>query len=420
MADIITGRTTTSNSISNGTNEGKTSDIAVVYDVVLDENNEYVKTLDEKVRLSYIGAIKCRYIDGFGVNIKDLPLVKPLDKTLKDLPVINEQVRIVSTGLGTFYERLEPTNETPNNGAVINQISYKIQSKPDDTLATPNVNTYQETQATQIATTNNNTDYTKYNKFGKYFKFTSNIHKLKLFEGDYLIESRFGQSIRFSAYNNLADNPTFSPTVIIRNGESDLNRVKNVFQTVEEDINRDGSIIALTSKDYQLGFQPGTLDDKGVSNFETKADSFVDYPQTLKGDQLLLSSGRVILSAKNAEMIFYSKKNYGFISDGGLSIDNKKGVDINVKDNVNIVTNDKDVNIVTGNNGKIYLGTKDLEPMVKGKQLVTLLGELIDAIGFLQFKTPAGPSAIGSENRKDFENIKGKLNNILSSLNQTA
>ena len=76
------------------------------------------------------------------------------------------------------------------------------------------------------------------------------------------------------------------------------------------------------------------------------------------------------------KMIFYSKKNYGFISDGNLSIDNKLGIDINVKDNINIVTNDKDVVMVTGN-GKIFLGSKDLEPLVKGKQLVTLLAELL-------------------------------------------
>jgi len=210
-----------------------------------------------------------------------------------------------------------------------------------------------------------------------------------------------------------------SPTLIIRNGESPVNLLKPTINTVEEDLNRDGSIIALTSNEYQMDFQPGFIDANSKSNFETKPESFVDYPQQLKGNQMLLNSGRIILSAKSGEMIFYSKKNYGFISDGGLSIDNKLGIDVNVKDNINILTNDKDVSIVTGN-GKIFLGSKELEPMVKGQKLVEILGELLDAIGELQFKTPAGPSAIGSENRKIFENIKSKLNNILSGFNQTA
>ena len=49
------------------------------------------------------------------------------------------------------------------------------------------------------------------------------IHKLKLYEGDTILESRFGdQSIRFSGYNN--DDNTFSPTIIIRNRESDPSR----------------------------------------------------------------------------------------------------------------------------------------------------------------------------------------------------
>ena len=35
-------------------------------------------------------------------------------------------------------------------------------------------------------------------------------------------------------------------------------------------------------------------------------------------------------------MIFYSRGNYGFISDGYMSIDNKGGIDITVGDNINI------------------------------------------------------------------------------------
>jgi hypothetical protein len=143
------------------------------------------------------------------------------------------------------------------------------------------------------------------------------------------------------------------------------------------------------------------------------------YPSKLIGDQILINSGRIILSAKNAEMIFYSKKNYGFISDGSLSIDNKLGIDVNVGDVTNITTNDRDINLNTGN-GKINLGNKQLEPLVKGDALVDILTQLIDAITQQVYLTPSGPSATGPTNLPTFNSIKSKLKTILSELNSTS
>jgi hypothetical protein len=243
------------------------------------------------------------------------------------------------------------------------------------------------------------------------------LHFLKLYEGDTLIESRFGQSLRFSGYNNVTN--TFSPTIILRNGESSRNRKDQALLVVEEDINRDGSTIVLGSNQYQLPFQPGTVSDNGTSDFETKPDSFTEFPSKLIGDQILINSGRLIFSAKNAEMIFYSKKNYGFISDGGMSIDNKLGINVSVNDNINIVTNDRDVVMYTGN-GSIFLGSTGLEPLVKGQQLVDILSQLIDAIVAQTFLTPSGPTAEGPVNIADFGAIKSRLNDILSKLNQTS
>ena len=150
-----------------------------------------------------------------------------------------------------------------------------------------------------------------YNKLGNYFEFTPKIHKLKLYEGDSLFESRFGQSLRFTAYNNVKKQ--FSPVIILRNLESNVNTNKEYNEAIDDDINGDGSVIVLGSNEYQLSFQPGTVDSSGTTDFKTKPESFKDYPTKLIGNQLLLNSGRIILSAKTAEMIFYSKKNYGFI-----------------------------------------------------------------------------------------------------------
>ena len=275
----MSGRQVSSNILSSGVTSVSESDIGVVFDVILDESNEYLKKYDERVRLTFIGAVIYRSLDAFGVSKDDIPIALPVDTTKKDLPTINERVHIIKTGIGVFYKRIQPTNETTNSSAAINEISLKIHPKENSTQSAPKLDSYKQAAATGITNTDNTGEYKKYDKLGKYFQFTPNIHKLKLYEGDSIIESRFGQSIRFSAYNNKAGStPSFSPTIIIRNGESPLNQGKNVNVTIEEDVNMDGSTVALTSKDYEIPFIPGTLDKNGKSDIETKPESFVDYP----------------------------------------------------------------------------------------------------------------------------------------------
>jgi hypothetical protein len=378
-------------------------DVGIVYDIILDETHPKIK--QGKASISDIGTIQFRLSDDYSTNDTDLPLAAPYDKEYTTLPLINEKVEIKKTGLGIFYKRIEPS-ESINGVRTINVISSKHESNKSNSNQ-QNTTSYKEVSSTGIAKVNKDTSK-KYDKLGNYFE-PAIIHRLKLYEGDSLLQSRFGQSIRFSAYNNSKN--IFSPTIIFRNGENsdDLKKDENV--TIEENISGDGSIIAMTSNEYQLpAISP---------NIQTKPSSFINYPKVLKGDQLLLNSGRIILSAKSGEMIFYSKKDYGFISDGQLSIDNKLGMNVTVGDNIYFITNDRDVKFNTGN-GSIFLGNKETEPMVKGQQLVDILTELMQAIISMQFLTPSGPTKIGPENKPKFDEISSKLNNILSKLNQTS
>jgi len=407
---LTSGRITASNSV-NPQQSAPAKKVGWVHNIILDENDEYAKS--KKLYNQAIGSIIFRTSDDLIASENDLPIAHPFDKNFKNLPIINEQVEIYEGAPGAYFYRRMGLDANTTNSADPTAISRNFKSEKDDKKSSAN---YKNVQTTGIARTSGGDSKYK-NNLGKYYKTQEGIHKLKLYEGDSLIESRFGQSIRFSGFNN-TDN-TFSPTIIIRNSENADSRKKEENLSIEEDINKDGSTIVLSSNQHQLGFLPGTVDDKGKSDFEKKPDSFVDYPTKLIGDQLVLNSGRIILSAKNAEMIFYSKKNYGFISDGAMSIDNKLGIDISVGDDINIITNDRDVQMVTGN-GSIILGSKDLEPIVKGQQLVDILSEFLDAISQMSFLTPSGPSAVGPVNASQFGSIKSKLNNILSKLNQTS
>jgi hypothetical protein len=414
MGEILSGRQMTANSITQESSISRASSIAIVYDVILDENHPKIK--DGKATMADIGSVVYRLYDDTSTPYTDLTWAKPYESNIKDLPTINEKIEIINTGLGRFYKRINQSQNT-NASAAINEISFLFEnSNATNSTNAASVEDFRKSTKTNISKTNTDTSK-KWDKLGNYFQFTPNIHRLKLYEGDSVFESRFGQSLRFSAYNNPKN--TYSPTLILRNSESEISKKLPLDITIDENVNLDGSIIAMTSNQYQLPFIPGVVDDKGSSNFETKPDSFSDYPTKLIGHQLLINSGRIILSAKSAEMIFYSKKNYGFISDGAMSIDNKLGIDISVGGNINILTNDRDVAFHTGNGG-IFLGDTDREPLVMGNKLVDLLADLIVAILNQQYLTPSGPTALGPQNFNDFIELNDRLNELLSKRNQTS
>jgi hypothetical protein len=389
------------------------SGAAVVYDVILDEENESIK--DGEKDLSTIGAIRYREFGNLVSSEEDLSTAFPFNSFITELPVRNEIVEIFKSSTGkSFYRRIE--SSPFKTGATVSTFISK--TFPKQSSFNGASSDYQRVQSTGIERRNTTTSDV-YDGYGDYFQHEF-AKRLKLYEGDTLLESRFGQSIRFSAYNN--DNKVFSPTLILRNKENsisaDINNNETLFRTTEEDINRDGSIIFLGSNEHKLPFIAGTVNDKNIGDFETRPQSFSQYPSELLGDQILINSGRIILSAKNAEMIFYSKKNYGFISDGGLSIDNKLGMTINLGDHSNITTNGRDININTGSTGKINLGAGALESMVKGDTLLLLMQELITQIQLIIVATPAGPSS-PPINAAAFQSISTRLNTILSRQNKT-
>lgn len=384
--------------------------IAVVYSVILDETHPEIESGRKTV--ADIGSIECRLVSNIQNN--ELITARPMDSLVTILPIRNQTVYIQKLGSEYVYTQLSK-GISPNTSSPTDTISALFPAT-ENGKGNGKSTEYSKVQSTGINRSSAN-ETTDLDGFGEYFEGEEGIHKLKLYEGDVLYQGRFGQSIRLSGYNN--PEKTFSPTLILRNGESAINRKKDDNVIVEEDINRDNSVIVLSSNEYQLPFQPGVVDDGGSTDFETKPNSFKNYPKDLKGNQILLNSDRLVFSAKSSEMLFYSKGNYGFISDGGLSIDNKFGIAINVGDDTNITTNGRNVNINT-DSGNINLGNRNLESIVRGETLVDLLSQTIDAIVKQTYLTPSGPTSLGPTNIATFNKIKSQLKTALSQLNKTS
>jgi len=338
-------------------------------------------------------------VDTIGKNKGNRMVAYPYNDLILDLPLENEIVDIFYNGSVPTYRRLN-LNANPNNGliqnspnvapfggAVINPTSYKTGGGFFDSLKAIG------------------------DKLGSYFK-DKKTHRLKLFEGDTIIQSKFGQSIRLSGYNNGENN--FNPSIVIRNKEAAKFESIDVQSAIQEDLNGDGATILMTSGDKNnIPFIPGTPDKLGGSDFKTRPDksskllfggnsndyAFEAFPSTYSGNQCFITSDRLVFSSRKNETIFWSKGNYGVITDGIFSVDADNGININSKNNnIDIQAFDKIINFYVGNTGEIRLGTKgnptDLVPAVDGTLLIKILGEILAEIINLRnggLLTPAGP-----------------------------
>jgi hypothetical protein len=395
--------------------------VGIVVDIILDDTSELLLKYDfsevEQKNTSNIGFAAIRPVKDATSATKQNKAYPPFNPE-EGIPLVGETVQLIDVAGRLHYKRTISGNINIGNARTDIDVKTYPHTQPAGGSGASELST---ANATGTPSGGGGTDDRK-TEIGKYFK-EQQVNPLKLYEGDKVIQSRFGQSIRFSGYNNgEGEDRKFAPTIILRNRQNSesLNKLKKGSLT-EEDVNKDGTIIAITSGDYKLNFQPGIIDDGGSSNFETKPTHFESYPSELKGsDQLLVNSDRIILSAKSKEMIFYSKGNWGFISDGKMSIDNgKAGADLDFNGDVRVTTNDNNTYIL-GGKGQIYLNTEsDAEPLVRGQTLQGLLEELIDAINAQIFKTPSGPTATGPENRGTFNDIKGRLEKFKSTLNFT-
>jgi len=402
------GRVSTSNKIvPNLVSKTTESGYGIVYDVILGKDSKLIK--QKKLEGTYsIGAIQVRLMDDKTTPNELLPIAYPLNKNINSLPVRNEIVIIhtPSEDGGDYYYTKSAEELNPYQTAISNLISTKFPSAAKN--GTGNSKEYQKVSSTNITRKNTSKSISEYDGFGEYYtqEIGGNIHKLKLYEGDTLLESRFGQSIRLSGYNN-TDN-TFYPTISIRNGENpeSFNREANL--DTEEDINKDGNIIFLSSGERLLDYTLPTTNTK---------ESFFNYPNELRGNQILLNSDRIILSAKTQQMIFAAKQDIGFITDGQFSIDTTQGINVTADKDVFFDTKGATFNIDT-NGGKVNLGFKagdeGTDFALKGNVLLDILREFMEMVGQQIFVTPAGSTSPGATNKDKLNTLIQKLNTALS------
>lgn len=179
--------------------------------------------------------------------------------------------------------------------------------------------------------------------FGPDFKETDKVNPLLSFPGDFILEGRYGQSIRMTG-TKAADNPWIdnsnngSPLTIIRTGQIDS---QDGSESILEDINEDKSSIYLAS-DHKIELTQANEKREAWESEPEKADTY-------KGEQVLINSGRLYFNSYK-EGIYLSGTTGVGINAEQVGIDGDKYVALDAR--------------------KVYLGTvafKENEPVLKGQ-----------------------------------------------------
>lgn len=347
---------------------------AEVIDIILNENHEEYENQDR-----IIGKAKVRMIvSDFNKEELALPWAYPLDSNIKNFPLKHEIV-IIARYLDRFYY----TQKMNIDGLINHNAFPNISQRTSDYFKTKRGNAKEYNQVMVSGTPNVSKEETDIN-FGEVFKENLNIKSLRPNEGDYIVEGRFGNSIRLSSGEN------GTPNLKIKVGQPDeLEDSPLIEESLTEDKN---SIWITTNEDVELSPIPKVK--KGES-------------ETLSGNQIILASDRIVFNAKLNDIRGYSENNIGFFTNGTYILSTKKEIDLTTETKTIL------------NSPKIFLGEENEdEPIAKGQTLIDIIQELINSINQLTVPTGTGPSG-PPINAAQFIAIGNKLKSILSKRNFT-
>lgn len=306
-----------------------------VKDIILDESHPKFKNFGE---WASIGAI---FIEDVlqPTTTNSISIAYPLFPNIKQYPLLNEVVVILvlpSTGL--------ESNPTSNRLYYLPPIniwgSQHHNAIPGfSELAPSQQKDYSQTSAGSVRrVTDGGTEI----NLGEGFVEQLNINPLQPYIGDYIIEGRFGNSIRLAGYEGK------DPIIKIRNGQG--LKTDEGWTTVNEDVNEDSGSLYLTTT-QQIELQPNIFN---YNSYNVAPEVVSDY----SSPQVLINSGRLVFNAKEDSILLSAAKSINLNSQNSVNIDSK---DTFVVNSPNILLGDKNAT----------------EPILKGDITIELLSELV-------------------------------------------
>jgi len=198
-------------------------------------------------------------------------------------------------------------------------------------------------------------------RLGSSFNENADLKPIRAFEGDYILEGRFGQALRFGSTTKINSSENFwsktgkdgDPITIVSNGHKSNSKFLSPYV---ENINTDDSALYLTST-QQLPLK--------VSKTKLNPLSGTTLPETYMGAQALLTSDRVVINARKENVLLFATNNIELYTKNTLSIDTDEKVVIN--------------------SPQIFLGLNSdnipTEPAILGNEMVIVLTKLLNELG---------------------------------------
>jgi hypothetical protein len=372
-----------------------------VVSIVLDETHPRFKELGE---WNGLGTIEYTLVDQPIPPNQIYPTAKPYDPSVRNFPLINEIVLISplpSTNIGDFS-----TSKTSYYISIVglwNHPHHNAFPQNSNILPPSQEKDYIQTEAGSVRRV---TDQSTEIFLGRTFVERGNIHPLLPFEGDRILEGRWGNSIRFGSTVRNSINTWSStgtngdPITILRNGQG-IQSEEGWIPTIE-DINNDDSSIYLTST-QKIPLQSQAVELNQY--FSYPDNSKPTNPDEYAGKQVILNSGRLVFNTTQDHLLLSSQKSIGFTAIESINFDTTGPVTLQA--------------------GEIYLGSKSAtESVLLGNTTVQLLNTLISELikltntlataqvtGFGPLATVNSQSAVISTT---LLNLQAQLNTLLS------
>ena len=362
------------NSFGTFTNMGLNSLIVTgrIISIVLDESHPRFKEFGE---WNGLGTIEFDLVDSPTPPNQLYPVAKPLDPSVKSFPLINEIVYILAlpnTNIGEFAST--KTNYYINTIGIWNHPHHNAFPQNSNILPPSQQKDYVQTQLGSVRRV---TDQSTEIFLGRTFVERGNIHPLLPFEGDKIVEGRWGNSIRLGSTVKNAPNTWSStgtngdPITIIRNGQG--NQTDEGWIPTVEDVNNDDSSVYFTSTQNIPLEVSSTSYSSYSSNPPTK-------PNEYAGKQLILNSGRLVFNSTEDHVLLSSKKTVNINAISGFSIDSPQSV--------------------IQSNSVLLGGVNATEPVLKGDTTINILVDLVNQLQALtvalQTVTPQGGPAVAA------------------------
>lgn len=334
---------------------------------------------------------------------------QPLLSNIKSYPLINEVI-ILLLSVSKEYQ------SNPNGGVYYYLTSTNLWGEVNSNpLPLPTTNLSSTTQGksyqeVEVGSSNKSQSTNpEVFKVGTYFPEKGNVLSLLSFEGDNILEGRFGNSIRLGSTNISSSLPLNNWSTTLENGDPILILQNSLPKDkIIEDIGIDDSSIYLTST-QQLPITGSSTDY--TSYVETQPIALNQYSGK---PQIVLNSGRLVFNTTQDHLMLSSQKS--------INLNSIEGVNIDTRGNFIVQS------------PKVYLGDSEdslTQPIVLGDDLVSLLTDVLDDLNSLtrqlqnQIGVPVGsplyPTSLTAQLVADrIPNYKRRVNELLSNTTRTA